>query len=359
MSHSLESIGRELGDMRGLLTKAVRAERGRARDEASPRDLAQAFICQAACALFHFQKRQELLAHFAQKAATSPATTTGPGWAVELVTSSTLGFILSLSSGIRAFPAIMARSHTIPLTEANSRLISLAGGASASFVGEGKPIRVIGGTLTATTLRPRYVKAISSYSEELSDRSEPEIEEVLRQTLSNAIGEAIETQFFSATAGSPEAPAGILNGKTSLTPGDSFPEDVRNLMSAVEPPAAPIFAMSPARKASAAASGALLGFSDYDVVASSEIPDDRLILINGDGLAIGVGGQPRFTPGEFGTIHEEDTNPLPISTPGTPAVVASPVRSLWQTDTLGLRTVLPVTWGIQPTAVAFVDGVTW
>ncbi len=357
---SLESIGRELRDLRGDFIGVKRAMgRGR-RDEASPRDLAQALICQAACALFHFQKRRELLERFAQKAATSPAMTSIPTWAAELVGSSTLNFILSLSSGIRAFPSIMAKSHVVPLTEANSRLISLAGGASASFTGEGQPIRVIGGTLTAATLLPRYVKAISSYSEELADRSEPEIESVLRQTLSNAIGAAIEVQFFSASAGSAEAPAGILAGKSAIAPGDSFPEDVRNLMSAVDPPASPIFAMSPARKASAAASGSLLGFGDYEVTASSEIPDDRLILINGDGLAIGVGGQPRFTPGEYGTIHEEDTTPLPLATGAQgSAVVATPIRSLWQTDNLGLRSVLPVTWGIQPTAVAYVDDVAW
>jgi hypothetical protein len=39
---------------------------------------------------------------------------------------------------------------------------------------------------------------------------------------------------------------------------------------------------------------------------------------------------------------------------------ASPVRSLWQTDSLGLRLILPVTWCMRrPGMVASVSGVNW
>ena len=45
-----------------------------------------------------------------------------------------------------------------------------------------------------------------------------------------------------------------------------------------------------------------------------------------------------------GTLHMEDTTPLPIGTVGTPNVIAAPTRSLWQTDTLGLRLTTEMSW---------------
>ena len=37
------------------------------------------------------------------------------------------------------------------------------------------------------------------------------------------------------------------------------------------------------------------------------------------------------------TLHEEDTTPLPIATPGAPATIAAPVRYALQTDAVAIR----------------------
>jgi hypothetical protein len=55
----------------------------------------------------------------------------------------------------------------------------------------------------------------------------------------------------------------------------------------------------------------------------------------------------------------EDTTPLAIAS-GSPATVASPTRSLWQTDTIGLRMIYPMNWTMRrPTSVAYAQAVTW
>jgi hypothetical protein len=60
------------------------------------------------------------------------------------------------------------------------------------------------------------------------------------------------------------------------------------------------------------------------------------------------------------TVHEEDTTPLPIVGPGGTPVTANPVRSLWQTDSLGLRLILNMNWALRRTGmVAVINGVTW
>jgi hypothetical protein len=56
----------------------------------------------------------------------------------------------------------------------------------------------------------------------------------------------------------------------------------------------------------------------------------------------------------------EDTTPLDIGTAGSPATVAAPVKSMWQTDSLALRLILPTNWTIRRAGVvAWVAGVTW
>jgi hypothetical protein len=77
-------------------------------------------------------------------------------------------------------------------------------------------------------------------------------------------------------------------------------------------------------------------------------------------LAVAADPVPRFEESNQATVHMEDTTPLPIGTPGSPNVIAAPVRSLWQSDSVGVRLIMDVSWGLRATnSVAFVSGVTW
>ena len=61
------------------------------------------------------------------------------------------------------------------------------------------------------------------------------------------------------------------------------------------------------------------------------------------------------------TLHEEDTTPLALVT-GTQGsgVVAGPMRSLFQTDSIAIRLSLFVTWAMVRTGmVQTIVGVTW
>jgi hypothetical protein len=70
-----------------------------------------------------------------------------------------------------------------------------------------------------------------------------------------------------------------------------------------------------------------------------------------------VGGEaPRFEISDQATLHMEDTTPLPIVDGGVPA---APVRSLWQTDSLGLRLIMPMNWIMRRPVAALINGVTW
>ncbi len=59
----------------------------------------------------------------------------------------------------------------------------------------------------------------------------------------------------------------------------------------------------------------------------------------------------------------ESASPLPLASGAQGSgVLATPARSMWQTDTLALRLVFNASWGLRTTnaaAVASVSSVTW
>ena len=93
------------------------------------------------------------------------------------------------------------------------------------------------------------------------------------------------------------------------------------------------------------AGGTLQG---YPVIQSSNVTADTMLLVDAADFVSVTGDTPRFDVSDQATVHMEDTTPLAISTVGSPNTVAAPVRSLWQTDCIGVRMLLDLNWGHAP-----------
>ncbi len=346
---SLETIGRELRDLRGDFIshkRAMRRDRRDDRDEAGP---SSPLVARAVLQVLHAIKRLDLAPGWQEKAAVSPAVTSVPAWAGSLATSETAAFVMGLASANRAFPLVAQMAHAYSLTA--RKALSMEADASAAFTEEAAAIAVSSGRVRADALAPYSVKSILTASEELFERGQPDVQTLFTQLLNDACGDVIEEVFFGSAAASAGQPAGILSGVTSQSPGQSFAEDVKVLMTAVQP-AVPVFIANPATRASLAASGSLLGF-DMALLGSKAVEADALILIDADRIATGFGGQAKISVGREATVAEVDT------APPTDLMTASPVRSLWQTDSVGVRIVLPVSWAKAPGAVGLVQPVGW
>ena len=76
---------------------------------------------------------------------------------------------------------------------------------------------------------------------------------------------------------------------------------------------------------------------------------------------VSVGGDaPRFELSDQATLHMEDTAPADIVSGSAPGTPASPVKSMWQTDSIALRLILPINWTIRRLGmVQVINGVTW
>lgn len=315
------------------------------------------------------------------RAAVAPAQTTVAGWAAELVNTAIADFLNQLSI-VSIYPRLAAKGPRF--TFGQNGVIRVPGRSSTpkingSFVGEGQPIPVRKLGLSAITLTPKKMAVISEFTREMGLHSTPSIQGVIRQAINEDTAEAIDTVLIDTVAADTIRPAGLRNGISGGTPSaattriDKIIADISALM-------APIIAArggrdlvllcNPAQQL--AMSWAVtpngqfiftdgeLGSRGLTVIASTTVPATMLIMIDAADFASVTGDTPEFDVSDVATIHEEDTTPLPIGTAGSPAVVAAPVRSLWQTASIGIRMLLDMNWSMRRTGmVTWVTGVTW
>jgi HK97 family phage major capsid protein len=217
---------------------------------------------------------------------------------------------------------------------------------------------------------------ISTFSNELFERSTPNILEVIRSAMVSDTAQALDVAFLSATAGTATVPGGIQAGvvapNTAASLGDTVADITADLRGRLQQMASlnlgrkPVWVMSPARawglqlatNAVGAvafpemASGSLIGIP---VVTSTNVPADVVFLIDAAEVYF-AGSAPRFLGTETATLHMEDTLPLEI----VGSVTANPVRSLYQTNTAGIRAMWDLDWTVSRTgAVQTITGVAW
>jgi HK97 family phage major capsid protein/HK97 family phage prohead protease len=320
------------------------------------------------------------------RAASAPATTTTSGWADTLVQTSVAEFIQSLTAA-SVFPGLSSRgirtgfgrSGTISFPTRSSTPASVAG----AFVAQGAPIPVKQALLAPVSLGIKKLGVITTFTREIAEHSTPDIEGLLRQFITDDTSAAIDAVLVSNSAATAIAPAGIRNGvsTTTVTAGGGFAAlvgDVKALTTALVTNSngnlrSPVWLMNPIQATSIALtqnaggdfafaaainSGSLGG---YPVLQSTTITAGMIILVDAADFVSVTGDDMRFDVSDQATIHMEDTTPLPIATGAQGSgVLATPTRSLWQTDSLGLRMIMDLNWSMLRTGtVAWTSAVTW
>jgi HK97 family phage major capsid protein/HK97 family phage prohead protease len=319
-----------------------------------------------------------------QRAATAPATTTTTGWAAELVQTQyadLLSFLFAASvyqpltaAGVR-YTLGRYGQISIPVEQATPTV-------AGSFVAEGAPIPVRQEAFAPITIGLKKMAVISSFTRELFEHSQPNIDTQLRSRISRDTSVAIDTVLLDNNPATAVRPAGLRSGVTGLTPttGGGFTAlvaDLKQLLAVLISASSlrsPVWIMNPQQALSisltSAASaigvfpfkadierGVLLG---YPVIQSMTVPVTMVIIVDAADFASLSGDDARFELSDQATLHMEDTTPLAIGTPGTPPVVAAPVRSMFQTDSIALRMIMPMNWIMRRTGlVGWVTGVTW
>jgi hypothetical protein len=263
---------------------------------------------------------------------------------------------------VSAAANVIARSLGLSFGQAEQLSIPTVAMPGADFVAEGQPIPVVQGqTSPGPQLDPHKVGVLVVLTGEMIRNTRGEA--IIRQALIEATAARFDALMFSTAPGVPnQRPPGVLNGIAPLAPSaagnplDAMIADLQEIAKAAAPVSGsgtPILIAAPAQ----AVSLAMLAPRDvWPVFASASLPDKTVVGLVPEAVATVV-EPPRIEAGNQMVVHRE-TQPGEIVDIG--GVSASPVGSVYQTDSVGLRLVQPVTWGLRsPSAVAWIENVAW
>lgn len=298
------------------------------------------------------------------RAATPPATTTTPTYAAELVATSVIDF---LGSGTTpsGFAALAARSLTVDVTgsakvPARQHPAAPAGG----WIGEGsaKPVFAIG--LASITLTPSKLAALSAWSEEVGQWSVPSIEAVVREALTHDLNALLDSAAFDSSAATAVRPAGLFASATSVSPAtpgagmtrnEAMVSDLQALHAAIAtgaPDADVLYVVNPAQ-----ALRLRPAVGDDKVISTGFITPGVVGALDLGAVATML-GEITFTASRDASVHL--SNPAEALAASGATAISAPVVSLFQSDLIGLRSVLKAAWKTRRSgAAALATGVSW
>lgn len=321
------------------------------------------------------------------KATQNPAMTSVAGYAAELVRETYAGF-MDLLQPESVIPRLPLRTYEFD----GFGTINIPGRApspttpnmEAHFRAEGAPIRVGGLTLESKTLTPKSLGIIGTFTEELFERSTPNIEAVIRDAMIQDTAEMLDKNFLGSTARSATHPGGIAAAATGDNTAASGGNTAADIMTDLKGRLAEVakvnmgralrWVMNPAQWISVQMAQNAMGtfqfpeaqngqLAGYPVVVSTNVPAGTVFLIDCAEIAF-AGGAPRFLGTQVASIHEEGdasaVAPIVGGANAAGATPAFPTRSLYQTYSRALRTVWELDWlPLRPGAVQTITGVAW
>jgi hypothetical protein len=302
------------------------------------------------------------------KAASLPADTSTVGWASDITPFDVTDFLLNLGP-TSAGSTVLARGLSLSFGSGGGVMVPGVTPSSSlvGFVGQGLPIPVRQLGVDGQALTPKKLAVIISYTRELMNASVPSIEKVVRQTLNESVGLAIDTALFGSLGATSTRPAGLRNGVTATAlsgltgVGDAMVADIGLLVGAVAPVAAgaPILIVANAKQI-AKIRLRLFGreIEGVEFFVSAAVEDAAVIAIASNVLCSAGDAVPRIDSSFQGTLVLDDTAPGQLVVGASTA--SGPARGLYQTDSIGLRLIMELDWGLRSSAgVAFQSSVIW
>ncbi len=313
------------------------------------------------------------------KANPGAATTSGSHYVDDLQQISYQGFIDALD-GMSVFPKLRGGGLSLNLDSAGTAYVPgvTGGGANGSFFAEGGAIRVGKITTTSQTMTSRKIGVILAFSREAAKRSTPDLEALFRRRILADTAAVIDSALLDNVAQDSTRPGGLLYDQVATaaiaaTASGYGGGDHVAVMKDFQALLAPFIAanaadgitviMNPAQGLSldfmVGPDGALGDWfararARFSFVESTHATANRLIAVRTQDFASAVGGV-EFEMSTQASLHMEDSSPN-ADIGGS----LTPVRSLYQTDSRGIRMVMDINWKmLRQGMVRWIDGTSW
>jgi hypothetical protein len=294
------------------------------------------------------------------RAAVSPTSTTSAS-ALAQITQAFLATLVPFS----AAADLLERGLALSFGGAAAITVPAIVPTTAGFVGEGAPIPMRQyQTNPGVTLRPCKLGTLTSLTGEMMRSSNAEA--IVRQALIDSVGPALDGALFSNAAEVLQLrPAGLLAGLTPLTPAspgakdEAMKTDLVALGSAVSVVAGRsniVFVMNVAQAIAVGLRS--LGTFSYAVLPSNTVAAGTVIAVATNAIASAVESSPTIETSQEAEVHMEDASVAQIVDDA--GSVARPVRSFYQTDSVGLKLRWPLSWVVRDArGVAYMTGTNW
>ncbi|MCC3247435.1 phage major capsid protein [Methylocystis sp. WRRC1] len=300
---------------------------------------------------------RRLLQPLTMRAPIAPGTTTGSGWADDVVTGATGAFVSSiapLSAGARLIEA--GERVDLGATSTISYPTADTSPGAAPWVAEAEPIGVRNFSFDSATLGPaKKVATILPVSRENVKRSAGRA--VFDRMLREVAAHSLDLAIFGDQAASAAACAGLRNGVTPIASTGDVGSDVAALLAEVANlggSGAAAIIMNPREAAVAAVALPQLAIPTW---ASRAVPAGTVLALDPSDFASAISDIEIYAS-EESVIHMEDSAPAEIVSATGPAT-ADPVRSAFQTGVIALRMILELSFIARAGRVATMTGVSW
>lgn len=285
---------------------------------------------------------------------TSPAMTFEEGWAAEFVVAAGADLISELAPR-SAFAQLASQGMHLTFGVGDILVPDFIPDSVGMFIRQGGPIPVIQGQATGQILTRKKLASIVTYTGEMSDMAIVSLEGIFKTRIQESTALALDSVLLDDQPATDTRPAGLLNGAAQVTSSGGMQMDLQLLAERLWELAghavrAPVLIMNIAQ----AFAARLQNYRDIIPIIPASVEPGTVLMLDAGDFACAGGQVPRLEVGTKAALHFEDTAPEHLF-PG-----ATPVRSLWQEDLLGLRMILEVDWCLRrPGVASYMKGVHW
>jgi hypothetical protein len=238
---------------------------------------------------------------------------------------------------------------------------ALTAAAAGKWIGENEAVPVRQLLFSDSVLSPHKLESIYGFTHEQAQHSN--IEAIVRQTLSEATGLALDLQMLSDDPGSAGTPPGIFATSDVIAPTTNggraaMDGDLEKLFKALAAKGGGKTAVivAPLAQAKFLESYVSPKFSTEILVAA--MTPNTVGVVEVASFVSGFRSKAEFNTSHTTLLHFEDTAPTDI-TGGTPSP-AVPVRSMFQVDGIALATRMWGSWALRaPGHAQWIKACTW
>jgi hypothetical protein len=302
-------------------------------------------------------------AAFITKAAVSPTSTTNTSALTPTIAAGFLRAVAPASAAVRLF------ERSLQLNFAGVYRYSFAYPTAAPmpiFIGEGAPFPIVTAAMATAFCGPMHkIMLGSTLTNEVANGSTDTAANIIGNILADQTSKSLDYYVFDNVAESAIRPPGLLNGVTPITAdtNGAIAKDLAAIANAITVAGGNYENIVFVAGAAAATKLRYLagpGFASA-MFGSGSVAADTVIGIDVSSIATGSDGVPSIEMSKETVVHMEDTTPLPIATGAQGSgVVATPTRSLFQTDSMALRVRMNCAWSVlRAGAVQVINTVKW